>query len=411
MEKWAPALADLDKAVALDPAPSAPYLHRAEVYRRMNRTPEAVADYTRGLERDPKSVPGHYARGNLRLAAQDFAGAQEDFAALAELQPDDPVTHKLYGVSSLRRGDFAAAHKAWAGLARLMPMSAEPLRNDGITFKVERRYNDAIKAYGDAIRIEPNDSQAYLSRAQLYHQIGKFKEAEADIFFVLDKLKQREGTIFSDHGDLLRTMKRLPEAVAAYENSIRVLPKQSDAYTGASLAHVLDKQPEKAMEVLDRLAKTFPGARAHIRRAETRRNLGQWDEALHECEEAAKLDPKSPLPVLTRLSVVAARGEYKQAVTEAEALLAASPPDGNARYAAACVWSLASDAAAAAGQADLAKQYVDRAAGLIADIFSKSFLEMNFQAFNRLLEDPALAAARRHPTVRELLPVLQLKNG
>jgi hypothetical protein len=90
--------------------------------------------------------------------------------------------------------------------------------------------------------------------------------------------------------------------------------------------------------------------------------------------------------------------------------LAAAKPDGHALLAAASVWGLASSAAAADEETSLAAQYADRAAALLIEATEKSFLDVNYQAFNRLAIDPALAAIRQHPSVLELLPSLQKQS-
>jgi tetratricopeptide (TPR) repeat protein len=144
-----------------------------------------------------------------------------------------------------------------------------------------------------------------------------------------------------------------------------------------------------------------------LRRAEFRRGVGAWDAAAADCDQAARLDPKSPLAALVRASIRAGRGEFRQAVEDAETALKAARPDGNVHYAAACVWSLAARAAQEGGESELAMQYADRAAALLGDAFEKGSLDLNFQAFNRMLVDPALEPIRRHPLVLELLPVLR----
>jgi hypothetical protein len=112
-----------------------------------------------------------------------------------------------------------------------------------------------------------------------------------------------------------------------------------------------------------------------------------------------------------RASIRAARGEYRQAIEDAEAVLRQSRHDGQLQCIAACVWSLASGAAKESGDAELAAQYADRAAAFLAETMEKGFLDLNFQAYNRMLVDPALAPIRQHPRVLELLPVLRRTTG
>src|SRR5581483_7355023 len=196
-------------------------------------------------------------------------------------------------------------------------------------------------------------------------------------------------------------------AAADYRRLIGLRPKDPNAYV--SLALVLEKQdkPEEAKACCDQLLAADPNsAMAHLRRAEFRRDHGQFDPALEDCDQAARLDPASALPELVRASVEATRGRHREAVERAEAALKKAPADdGRVLYAAAGVWSLASRAVAEASGPDavLAKVYADRAATLLAAALDKGFHDLSFPEHNRMTGDPALAPVRLHPKVRELL--------
>src|SRR5262249_60081615 len=85
---------------------------------------------------------------------------------------------------------------------------------------------------------------------------------------------------------------------------------------------------------------------AYLGRAECRRDHGEYEAALADCDRAARLKPDWVLPALVRASVEAARGRPGPAVQGAERALAKAPgDDGHVLYTAACVWSLASPAA------------------------------------------------------------------
>jgi tetratricopeptide (TPR) repeat protein len=140
---------------------------------------------------------------------------------------------------------------------------------------------------------------------------------------------------------------------------------------------------------------------AYLRRAEYRRDRGEYETALADCEHAARLKRGWALPALVRASIEAARGRPAAAVAEAERILKAAPPhDGHVLYAAACVWSLASRAAADPGEA---RRHADRAAALLAEALDKGFDDLLYPEHNRMADDPALAPIRQLPRVRDLL--------
>ena len=102
-------------------------------------------------------------------------------------------------------------------------------------------------------------------------------------------------------------------------------------------------------------------------------------------------------------------GLARALVASAERAFSKAPPDnGHVLYAAAAVWSLAAQAASkGADNADkkqLAGQYADQAAALLVQTLDKGFHDLIYPEHNRLMLDPALAAALRHPRVRPMLP-------
>jgi hypothetical protein len=140
---------------------------------------------------------------------------------------------------------------------------------------------------------------------------------------------------------------------------------------------------------------------AYLRRAEYRRDQGEYEAALADCERAARLKPGWTLPALVRASVEAARGRPVAAVAAAERTLKTAPPhDGHVLYTAACVWSLASRAAADAVESG---RHADRAAALLAEALDKGFGDLVYPEHNRMADDPALVPIRQHPRVRDLL--------
>jgi hypothetical protein len=136
------------------------------------------------------------------------------------------------------------------------------------------------------------------------------------------------------------------------------------------------------------------------------RDLGEVPAARAVCDLAERHGADAVLLGLARAAIKAAQGQYAEAATEAEDLLTQKhdpPGDGQALYSAACVFSLASRAAAMAGTSARATELGDRGASLLADALDKGFHNLNYQEHNRMSDDPALEPIRAQPKVRELL--------
>jgi len=408
------ALQDLDAAIAADASLAAAWLGRAEVLRGLQRTEEALRDYSQALALQPDQPAALAARGAIHFGRRNFSQARDDYSAALRLDPQ-PSYLRVRGLTNLLLKDFDASLADWNSLADLQPQNSDCPYFRGAIYMGRREYEPALKAFGQAIAIKANDARAYSARAHVYHRQGKLNEALAEVTLIVEKVAPGNASMLNNRPDLYLSLGKLDEAIADWQRSIQLKPKQIDAYRG--LASVCEKQgkPAEAAQWLDRMvAADTANSAAYRRRAEFRRNRGQWSEALADCDEAARLDSSSVLPALVRASIDAAKGDYPKAVAAVETLLPkATPDDGQALYAAACVFGLASAAAGkSSGSGDsasepLAQKYADRGAELLALVLGKCVHDLSYQEYNRLAFDPALDALRTHP---QIAPLLQSSN-
>src|SRR5439155_22651760 len=114
-------------------------------------------------------------------------------------------------------------------------------------------------------------------------------------------------------------------------------PTDLEAYTSLASVYQRQNQPARAKECYDKLVASAPeAARVYLRRAEYRRDRGDFAGALADCATAGRKEPGSALPALVQASVEAARGRDREAVAQAEQALKKAPlHDGRALYAAA----------------------------------------------------------------------------
>jgi serine/threonine protein kinase/tetratricopeptide (TPR) repeat protein len=436
------ALADLGRAIELNPNYADAYEQRAEVYRVRKQYDKALADFATLLKsgRDPITVLPK--RAALYREMNRLEDALRDYDQLVTLRPDDAQTiYTRAGVHLARRDygkvdadlsrvlvlvsravdvwrdraivrwqhlkNFDAAITDWEELIKIQPKNHVPYRCIGVIHLGRREYEPALAALASAIALKPDYAEAIWARAQIYLWQGKHAEALRELDRLVARVADEPPETLNVRGDVYRAMGRLDEAAADYHWLIRLRPKDPNAHI--SLAHIYQKQgkPQDAKACYDQLVAADPrSAVAYLRRAEFRRDNKEFELALADCAEAAKLSTEKTLPELVTASVEAASGRYREAVARAEAALKNAPPnDGHVLYAAACVWSLASGAAAADGPKteELANDYADRAASSLAATLDKGFHDLLYPEHNRMADDVALDPVRQHPQVCDLL--------
>jgi eukaryotic-like serine/threonine-protein kinase len=412
LKEYEDAVADETSAIKRDPDYLSAYTGRAKSYLALGRIPLAVADFDRVLRADPANAEILFQRANAYFALKNYAKARDDYSALIPLLPRPFVPYRSRAKVQYLLKNFDASIADWTKVAGLLPKDAESRYNIGVLQMGLRRYDQALQALENCLAIDPDHALAYFARAQIRRFQGDDPGALKDIDRVvqtLDSAKLDAATkayYLNERVDYYRHVGRLDDSEKDARRSIALDPKQVDAYVALALLEKRRGKPDAASEWYDKMLASNPdSAEVHLRRAEFFRDLGRWDQALGEAEQVAKLDAERgpTLAGLVRAEILAARGEAGPAVEQAESLLRSTPnPNGPILYAGACVWSLASKAAAASGDPSKALALADRSAKLLGDALSLGFHDFNYQEKSRMIEDPALAAILDRPDVSRL---------
>lgn len=101
-------------------------------------------------------------RGNRAYDAGDYEAAQRAYDDAAQQAPDDPRLAYNQGTAALQRGDAAAARSA---LDRALAGGDPTLRRDswynhGVNSMLRQEWGPAVRAFGEALRLDPRDAEA-----------------------------------------------------------------------------------------------------------------------------------------------------------------------------------------------------------------------------------------------------------
>jgi serine/threonine protein kinase/predicted Zn-dependent protease len=409
-KQYEPAEADYVRLLDLTADKAPTYLKLASLHNEMGRPGGAVEDCNRALALNPKNAQALYARAGFQVVHKEYLKAREDYTGVLALVPRalEPRRDRA-NLNLIFLKDFDASLADFKELASLQPNNPDPLYGKGVIHLGRREYLEALLALNKAIGLKPDHAKALWALAQIAAWQGDLKEALSLVNRVAEKLPPDKAETLNVRGDIYRALGRLDEAATDYQRLIDLKPELPETYVSLALVYEKQNKPDLAKQCIDRLVAANPdSARAHLRRAAFRRDHGQFDDALEDCARARTKDAKSVLPGLVEASILAAKGADEEAVGKAEPLLAQAPNgDGQVLYTAACVWGLAARAAASRPDkkqgAELAKRYTERVAVLLQACMDKGFHDLLYPEHNRMAEDPALEAVRRHPQVSALL--------
>ena len=108
-EEYGRAIADLTRALELNPADLAAQQSRSLAYLKNGDWNNALLDAAEVIRRDPRNVDALKVRGQAHLALEDYRKAQADFSQVINLHSTDPEAYYLRARARAQLGDTREA--------------------------------------------------------------------------------------------------------------------------------------------------------------------------------------------------------------------------------------------------------------------------------------------------------------
>jgi tetratricopeptide (TPR) repeat protein len=242
------------------------------------------------------------------------------------------LAHYNLGFALARKEVFDEAIRHYEEAIRI-----DPGRDDahsGLAYALVRkhRFADAIKEYEEALRLNPGDAAAHNSLGSLLAGQGRLEEAIQHFNEAL-RLHPDFLEAHYDLGLALASRGNYREAAAQFPEVIRLNLDHVGARQKLDQMLAAQDKLEKATEPYREVLRSKPGdARAHGNLGRVLIDAGQLDEAIEQCTEAARLDPKNA-EIQYHLGVALARkGEAEKAARQFGLVLELEPRFAAAHY-------------------------------------------------------------------------------
>lgn len=182
LDKTTEALTDFSRAIVLAPGTPKYYLERGILYAQvLHDEKNAILDCLRVIELDPTNAE---ALQTLSMCLATFSG-QEASALhyaerLRELAPESAATHFCVGQAQLKMKLFSDAAYSLAQAVEIEPENAVFWSFLGDAYRHASDPNsllEAVKAYHEALRLEPNSASNHMSLGQVHLKLGHTSDA------------------------------------------------------------------------------------------------------------------------------------------------------------------------------------------------------------------------------------------
>jgi lipoprotein NlpI len=113
------ALEQAEKAVAAHPNDAQSLFNRGVILSALHRPADAVADFDKVLQFDPKKVEAYDRRGSEEFKLGRFKESVADFDRFLEARPDERPGHWRRGISLYYAGKYDEGRKQFAGYEKV----------------------------------------------------------------------------------------------------------------------------------------------------------------------------------------------------------------------------------------------------------------------------------------------------
>lgn len=227
------------------------YVNKGDKALRKRKLPKAVEYYLKGLKAYPKHYEAWTNLGNIYVVFEDYYDAREAYKKAIEEKPDYTIARMNYGIIATEKlGDF----------------------EEGI-----EQFNSIINAKHSWFIIPfiyNSKKSNKINRGLAYYNMGVAYRLKS--FYEAENMPQAE--------------EDLRNSIKAYENALKILPKDYNTIFNLGLAHQLNGDNKDAAENYCKAISLEPMRyEAHYNLAILLRHLKMYTESYNEVEKASIL--------------------------------------------------------------------------------------------------------------------------
>lgn len=261
------AIADLTQANLLLPSNLYTEFYLAMSYYGAGKSRDAIEHFDAALEQVPSFddgdnyLPAIYAyRGWANRQLQRFDDAVVDFKAALKLLPDNMFALAGRAEAYANLHQYRAAIADFNHMIEISPTVADNTVHIGNRWVVIRNYAGLvadIETAGLALQLNPDDTNAYVDRAEARIGLGEYDAAMDDLNQAIN-LDARDARAYSVRGGLWAREGTFVAAIADFDRAIDLDPDNPDYYRLRASAYMQTNKYDLALQDYDLAIKIRP---------------------------------------------------------------------------------------------------------------------------------------------------------
>ena len=186
----------------------------------------------------------------------------------------------------------------------------------GVAYSAVQDFQNATEQYSEAIKLNPEYTNAYTNRGIARDILGHREKAIADFDRAIC-IDPKNYKAYNGRASSKAALDRNEEAIADYNEAIRINPEYAQAYNNRGAEKAALGRYEEAIADYDAAIQIKPGlAEAYFNRGNAKDNLGRYEDAIADYEEAIRIKPGLTKAYFSQGNAKANLGRYEDAIED-----------------------------------------------------------------------------------------------
>ena len=149
------AISDFDKAIELNPKDAEIYFFRGNAYHNKRQFDKAMSDYSKAIEINPRYTNAYYSRGLYYQTIEEYRKAISDFDKVIKIDPENAYAYYYRGCAHFAKEKYRKALSDYNKAIKIDPEYVNPYINRGYYYHTRNEYPQAIADYKKALELNP----------------------------------------------------------------------------------------------------------------------------------------------------------------------------------------------------------------------------------------------------------------
>jgi cellulose synthase operon protein C len=322
---FAPAIQEVQQAIAIQPGRSESYLLLAFLELRVNQPGEAEANFKKAIQADPKAMNAELALGGFYQSRNRLPEAEEQFRHAIQIDPKSPGPRAALVRLLMQEGKRQEIEPFLQQTKKEMADNSEGYRMLGDFYFANAEIDKATAEYGSLYEEHPKDTQVkknYIQllilknrleeAAKLNNEVLKSSPRDADALVYRGQIQLAQNDVNGAVESLQSALKNDPDSAVAHFHLGRALERQNN-----------DTRAESEWREAVRIRPDLGEAQRALAELELRR--GDVDALLQTAQQIIAVQPYSSEGYLYKGIAEIAKGRFGDAQQDAQQALQRSP--------------------------------------------------------------------------------------